>query len=167
LLTTSKPRKAPDADQDLCVPVVYPTKPQERLLEQTVETCRMLYNDCLAERRDVYASTGRSVTKVEQLRHVKEIKAANPYAKGVHSHILQVAVADLDKAFRNFFRRLKTGEKPGYPRFKGRGRFDSFGLKEYGNGFKIDGRRLRISRRNPQHYESSGKPTAGTPALLA
>ena len=121
---------------------LYPTKPQERLLEQTVETCRMLYNDCLAERRDIYASTGRSVTKVEQLRHVKEIKAANPYAKGVHSHILQVAVADLDKAFRNFFRRLKTGEKPGYPRFKGRGRFDSFGLKEYGNGFKIDGRRL-------------------------
>jgi putative transposase len=124
---------------------LYPTKSQKQLLEQTIETCRRLYNDCLAERRDVYESTGRSVTKVEQLRRVKEVKATNPYAKDVHSHILQVAVADLDKAFRNFFRRLKTGEKPGYPRFKARDRFDSFGLKEYGNGFRITGRRLKLS----------------------
>jgi putative transposase len=58
---------------------------------------------------------------------------------------LQVVVADLDKAFQNFFRRVKAGETPGYPRFKGRDRFDSFGLKEYGNGFKIDGRRLKVS----------------------
>jgi len=53
-------------------------------------------------------------------------------------------VADLDRAFRSFFRRVKAGEKPGYPRFKGRDRFDSFGLKEYGNGWKVDGRRLRL-----------------------
>jgi len=124
---------------------LYPTRSQKRLLEQTIETCRRLYNDCLAERRDVYESTGRTVTKVEQLRHVKEVKAANSYARDVHSHILQVAVADLDKSFRNFFRRVKTGEKPGYPRFKGRDRFDSFGLKEYGNGFRINGRRLKLS----------------------
>jgi len=58
---------------------------------------------------------------------------------------LQVAVTDLDKAFQAFFRRVKAGERPGYPRFKGNNRFDSFGFKEYGNGFKIDGRRLKIS----------------------
>ncbi|ANA41837.1 hypothetical protein A2G06_17015 (plasmid) [Geobacter anodireducens] len=50
---------------------LYPTKPQKRLLEQTVETCRRLYNDCLAERKESYEATGKSVTKVEQLRHVK------------------------------------------------------------------------------------------------
>lgn len=53
-------------------------------------------------------------------------------------------VDDVDRAFQAFFRRLKAGEKPGYPRFKGKSRFSSFGLKEYGNGFKIDGRRLRL-----------------------
>src|SRR5690606_24695501 len=68
-----------------------------------------------------------------------------PQARDVHSHVLQVAVADLDKAFQAFFRRVKAGEKPGYPRFKGKGWFDSFGLKEYGNGFSIDGRRLKLS----------------------
>jgi len=110
-----------------------------------METCRRLYNDCLAERRDVYESTSRTVTRVEQLRHVKEVKAADPHARGVHSHFLQVTVADLDKSFRNFFRRVKAGEKKGYPRFKGRDRFDSFALKEYGNGYRINGRRLKLS----------------------
>lgn len=124
---------------------LYPSKPQARLLEQTRETCRRFYNDLLAERKHTFEETGRTVGKTEQLRHVKERKAENPYAAGVHSHILQVVAADLDKAFQNFFRRVKAGETPGYPRFKGRHRFDSFGLKEYENGFKIDGRRLKVS----------------------
>jgi putative transposase len=75
---------------------------------------------------------------------VKEQKAINPYAKGIHSHVLQVVVTDLDKAFQAFFRRVKAGETPGYPRFRGRNRFASFGFKEYGNGFKVDGR-LKLS----------------------
>lgn len=62
----------------------------------------------------------------------------------MHSHVLQNVVQDLDKAFKAFFRRIKAGETPGYPRFKGKNRWKSFGFKEYGNGFKIDGRRLRL-----------------------
>ena len=73
------------------------------------------------------------------MRQVKPLKATNPYASGIHSHILQVVVDDLDKAFQAFFRRIKD------PRFKGRNRFHSFGLKEYGNGFRLDGRRLKLS----------------------
>ena len=124
---------------------LYPLKAQERLLEQTLETCRRWYNTCLAERKEVYEIEKRTVGKYAQLRKVKGWKTSDPYAAKVHSHILQVAVQDLDKAFQAFFRRVKDGKEPGYPRFKGRNRFDSFGLKEYGNGFKIDGRRLRIS----------------------
>ena len=124
---------------------LYPTKAQDSLLRNTIETCRRVYNDCLSERKLTFESTGKAITKYEQLRHVKDIKNTNPYAKGIHSHILQVAVGDLDGAFRNFFRRVKGGGgKPGYPRFKSRNRFNSFGLKEYGNGFKIDGRRLKV-----------------------
>jgi putative transposase len=124
---------------------LYPSKAQRRHLEETRETCRRFYNDCLAERKEAYEKDGTTIGKFAQLRHVKERKATNPYAAKVHSHILQVIVADLDKAFQHFFRRAKAGETPGYPRFKGRDRFDSFGLKEYGNGFKIDGRRLKVS----------------------
>jgi putative transposase len=124
---------------------LYPSKSQRRLLDSTLETCRRFYNDCLAERKEAYEQEKRTVSKVEQLRKVKTLKATSPYAANIHSHVLQVVVADLDKAFQNFFRRIQAGETPGYPRFKGRNRFDSFGLKEYGNGFRLDGRRLKLS----------------------
>lgn len=123
---------------------LYPSSSQQKRLETILETCRRFYNDLLAERRDAWTNERRSVSKTEQLRRVKELKASNPYAKDIHSHMLQVVVTDLDKAFQAFFRRVRRGENPGYPRFKGKNRFSSFGLKEYGNGFKIDGRRLRL-----------------------
>lgn len=124
---------------------LYPTKTQERRLAETLDVCRDWYNACLAERRDVYEAEGRTVSKFEQLAKVKDFRKSDPRAGQVHSHVVQVATTDLDKAFQAFFRRIKTGEKPGYPRFKGYNRFDSFGFKEYGNGFKIDGRRLKLT----------------------
>lgn len=124
---------------------LYPTASQRERLEETLETCRRFYNDCLGERKAVYETEGRTVGKAEQLRRVKVHKANNPFAAGVHSHVLQMVVADMDKAFQAFFRRVRAGETPGYPRFKPANRFRSFGLKEYGNGFKLDGRRLKLS----------------------
>ena len=41
-----------------------------------------------------------------------------------------------DKAFRAFFRRLQAGEKPGFPRFKGRHRFHSLEYR-HGDGCKL------------------------------
>ena len=98
---------------------LYPSRAQEHVLEQTLETCRRFYNACLAERKEAYEQRGESSGKFAQLREVKELKATNPYAVNIHSHILQVVVSDLDKAFQAFFRRIKLGEIPGYPRFKG------------------------------------------------
>ncbi len=124
---------------------LYPSKAQERKLAATRETCRRWYNDLLAERKTAYEERKETIGKYEQLRRVKDHKASNPWAAEVHSHVLQVVVADLDKAFQAFFRRVKAGQTAGYPRFRGRNRYDSFGFKEYANGFKIDGRRLRVS----------------------
>ena len=50
----------------------------------------------------------------------------------------------LDKAFKAFFRRVKAGEKPGYPRFKGKGRYDSITFPSYGDGCKLKGNRLYV-----------------------
>jgi putative transposase len=124
---------------------LYPTKAQERLMLSTLETCRRWYNECLAERKTAWEERRESIGKFAQLRKVKDIKRGNPFASPIHSHVLQIVVQDLDKAFQAFFRRLKSGETPGYPRFKSRDRFDSFGFKEYGNGFRLDGRRLKLS----------------------
>jgi putative transposase len=124
---------------------LYPSASQRRRLEAVRETCRRFYNTLLRQRRDAYELHGVAITKTEQLRQVKVEKATSPYAADIHSHILQNVVADLDKAFEAFFRRIKAGAKPGYPRFKPRQRFAGFGFKEYGNGFKLDGRRLKLS----------------------
>ena len=124
---------------------LYPSKSQQKTLTAIVETCRIFYNNCLAERKDAYEERKECIGKFDQLKKVKELKEKNPYAKNVHSHILQLVVTDLDKAFKAFFRRVKTGAKPGYPRFKGKNRFDSFGLKEYGNGFRVDKNKLKVS----------------------
>ncbi len=124
---------------------LYPSRTQARRLAAILETCRFFYNDCLAERKTAYQERGETVGKYAQLRQVKERKATNPWAKDVHSHVLQTVVQDLAKAFDAFFRRIKAGETPGYPRFKGRNRWHSFGFKEHGNGFRVDGRRLKLS----------------------
>ena len=115
---------------------LYPSKSQRGRLEAVRETCRHFYNDCRRERKEAYEERGETISKTVQLRKVKVEKATSPYALDIHSHILQNVVADLDKAFEAFFRRVKAGEHPGYPRFKVRNRFAGFGFKEYGNGFK-------------------------------
>src|SRR3954470_8964630 len=124
---------------------LFPSKSQAVRLGAVLETTRHFYNTCLRERKDAYEQRGETITRTVQLRKVKVEKATSPYALDIHSHILQNVVADLDKAFQAFFRRVKAGDDPGYPRFKGRNRFAGFGFKEYGNGFKVDGRRLKLS----------------------
>jgi len=109
---------------------LYPSQAQTRQMERILTTCRYFYNDLLAERKDAWEQRGETIGKTAQLRHVKERKATNLHAAPVHSHILQVVVADLDRAFQAFFRRMTAGETPGYPRFRGAHRWRSFGLKE-------------------------------------
>jgi putative transposase len=124
---------------------LYPTPAQERQLRLCLDAARNWYNMCVAERKYAWELEGRRVTKNDQLRLVKRYKAAFRQFKDVHSHILQVATAQCDAAFQHFFRRVKAGQKAGYPRFKGYYRFNSFGLKEYGNGFRLDGKRLKVT----------------------
>jgi putative transposase len=105
---------------------LYPTQPQARDLEGTLELCRHLYNAAIQERRDAYKKAGKSVGLKEQKSCLPEIRNELPEYKRVHSQVLQNVVERVDRAFRGFFRRVKEGKKPGYPRFKGRGRYDSF-----------------------------------------
>lgn len=144
---------------------LYPSKRQECDLFRILACARSFYNMCVSERKWTYELEKRSVTKNEQLRQIKHYRATFPQAKGVYNHIFQVAAQDCDKAFQAFFRRLRAGETPGYPRFKSSDRFRSFGLKEYGNGWKVVGRRLHISGvgRIPVRWH---RPMEGTPKTL-
>ncbi len=111
---------------------LYPTQPQRRDLDKTLMLCRQLYNAALQERRDAYKKAGRTVGFYEQKRYLPEIRAELPEYKHIHSQVLQNVIERVDEAFQGFFRRVKAGQKAGYPRFKGQGRYDAFTFPQAG-----------------------------------
>lgn len=111
---------------------------------QTLRECRSLYNHLLAERRDSYEQTGKSPSLYAQHMRYPQLKEANPVLREVHSQVLQNVAVRIDLAFKAFFRRLKAGEKPGYPRFRGANRYDSFTYPQ--SGFKVEGSRVFLSK---------------------
>src|SRR5690348_2151413 len=95
-----------------------PTRDQEAKLATTLETCRLLYNRALAERKEAWEQERRSVTFAAQCAALPAQKRENSYLPAVHSQVLQNVVRRLDRSFENYFRRVKIGERAGYPRFK-------------------------------------------------
>lgn len=105
---------------------LYPSKEQLPLLEQTLETCRRLYNDSLAERIQAWKIDSFSLTYYDQKADLPEKCKEDEFLASVHSQVRQNVVERLDKAFKSFFRRIREGKKPGFPRFRQFGRYDSF-----------------------------------------
>ncbi|GGP05790.1 transposase [Nonomuraea glycinis] len=116
-----------------------PTARQVAALAACLEDHRQLYNAALEHRRTAYAKAGVSVRYGEQSAELKHIRGDDPDGQGRWSFSSQQAtLRRLDKAFRAFFERVKTGRTPGYPRFKGRGRFDSVEWPKDGDGCRWD-----------------------------
>jgi putative transposase len=116
---------------------LYPTKRQEHTLLFVLRRCRHLYNSALEERKAYYQMRRKSLGYNQQADELAQIKEAFPAYQQIHSQVLQDVLRRLDKAFAAFFRRLKNGEKPGYPRFQGEGRYDSFTYPQ--SGFALAG----------------------------
>ena len=105
---------------------LYPTKQQKTTLDKTLEVCRVLYNHCLKQRRWAYKYYGISISYNEQQNDLPDLKTHVPEFSLVHSQVLQDVARRVDRAYQAFFRRVKAGEKPGFPRFRGKDRYDSF-----------------------------------------
>jgi len=150
---------------------IYPTKPQLGDLEEHLNRTRELYNAALQERRDAYRKAGKSINAFAQMRSLPEVKAVRPEYRRIHAHVLQGVITQLDRAFQGFFRRVKAGETPGYPRFKGKDRWDSFAFKQvwdnardnwFGPGKPIGTNRIRLPNigdvRIKWHRPLGGRP---------
>jgi len=113
--------------------------------EHRLEICRALYNLALDQRISVYKNYLKSISVYDQANQLPDLKKEFPEFKSVGSQVLQDVLERLDKAYKSFFRRVKQkGQKAGFPRFKGYGRYDSFTLKQA--GWKLEGRYLTITR---------------------
>jgi len=124
---------------------LYPNVNQSRELASVLETHRRLYNDALAQRKEAWEGEKRGVRFDDQYKHFAvlrnaQIKRHREGGEGPfwYASIAAVSMRDtlkrLDVAFQNFFRRVKTGQQPGYPRFRGRDRFDSIPFDNYNAG---------------------------------
>ena len=113
---------------------LYPTMQQVKVLDDTIETCRHLYNDSLGER-----SVDWDVNFGIQKQLLTLRKADNKYYKQVHSQVLQDVLLRLDKSYQAFFKKITK-----YPRFKRNEKYNSFTYPQYG-GFRIKDSRLVLS----------------------
>lgn len=144
---------------------IYPSNKQEIKLIQTLTTCRHLYNDSLAERRNQSKISklvsdlqlfpwGKSewINYYDQAGNLKRNKTK--YQKEIHSQVLQNVLKRVDKSFKNFFNGC------GYPRFQGRNRYNSFTYPQKGFEITYNGK-LKLSKISDlkliQHREIEGK----------
>lgn len=123
---------------------INPTKKQETLLQNTLEQCRRLYNHLLEQRRTSWEEEKKGLSLYDQINTFPVLKARVPELCEVHSQVLQNVAVRIDLAFKAFFRRIKQGVDPGYPRFRGYGRYDSFTFPQ--SGYRVNDKSVSISK---------------------
>lgn len=123
---------------------LFPNKAQTRKFSQTLDACRWTYNHFLEERKNAWDNEQKSISRYDQVNTLPILKKEHEFLQLPQSQVLQEVAVRLDLAFRAFFRRIKSGEKPGYPRFQGRYRYDSFTYPQ--SGFKLLDNTVQLSK---------------------
>lgn len=124
---------------------LFPSRAQTTRMNGQLALLCELYNAGLQERRDAYRLERKSIRYIDQQNQLPEIKEIRPELNEIHSQVLQDVLRRLDKAFQNFFRRVKERkEKAGFPRFRSRKRYDSFTYAQ--SGFALKDGKLHLSK---------------------
>jgi putative transposase len=123
-----------------------PTKAQISTLNRTFDICRKVYNNTLALRRDAWDYDQKSLTFFDTTKNLIEWKREFPELYTVNAQVLQNVQVRVDLAFKSFFRRVKSRETPGYPRFKSFGRYDSITYPQYGFSLNIQNQIVTASK---------------------
>ena len=120
-----------------------------------------MYNQTLAARRDAHEA-GAPLGLYDTQAFLPDWKAERPALKLVHSMVLQNVQVRVELAFQAFFRRVKAKDPAvGYPRFKSFGRYDSMTFPQYGNGVRLEGEKLILSKVGAVHVVLH-RPVDGT-----
>ena len=123
-----------------------PTKAIVAKFEQHLDLCRELYNAGLQERIGAWKEQRISISYQDQQNVLPDIKTVRDDLNSVYSQVLQDVLKRLDKTFKSFFNRVKRQEKAGFPRFKGKNRYDSFTFPQANGCFRLEGNSLFLSK---------------------
>ena len=126
---------------------IYPTKEQEVLIQKTFGCTRFVFNRYLAKRIEAYKSNKQTINYNACSADLTVLKKELVWLKEVDAVALQSSLKDLDFAYQNFFRRVKKGEKPGFPRFKSkRNNRKSYKTKQNGNTIQISDKHIKLPK---------------------
>lgn len=123
---------------------LFPTKSQVTRFKQTLESCRWVYNKALEVRKNNWVQEKKILSLYDTFNLLPVWRTEKHELEDVYVQVLRDACTRVDLAFKAFFRRVKAGEKNGYPRFKGYGRYDSFTYTQL--GFKLVTNQLKLSK---------------------
>jgi putative transposase len=136
-----------------------PTKKQARALQFHLDECRWLYNELLEQRKTSYLELKENLTRTQQYSFIPHLVQERPGLALIHSQVLQNVADRLDKSYKAFFRRVKSGGTPGFPRFKGYNQYNSFCFAQ--SGFSLVAGHVKLSKigvvRLKLHREIQGK----------
>lgn len=127
---------------------IYPNKAQEQLIQKTFGCVRFVYNHFLGDRIIAYKENGESRTFFQQNKMLTSFKQEYEWLKEPDKNALQIALRDLNAAYQNFFRRVKNGENPGFPKFKSK----KSDRKSYSTansnktGIRIEGNKIHLPK---------------------
>ncbi len=124
---------------------LYPTKAQACQLDDTRETCRLVYNSLVNDRKFQYETAKVSVGRYDQQAYLPVWKESHAELNAVYSQVLQDVVHRVSLAFDVFFDRVKKGETPGFPRLKGRGQYNSITYTQKAS-FKVGSSSIHLSK---------------------
>lgn len=142
-----------------------PTVAQRKALERTLSLCRALYNAAVAERRMLWQQRGVSLSYYDQKAELPSLTKALPEFTSVHSQMLQDVILRVERTYAAYFRRRASGDTPGYLRFQGEGRYQSFTYRQFGNGVFLETARLLLCKFGAITVRWS-RPLEGTPKTV-
>ena len=115
--------------------LLQPTARQARALEHLLGVQCEAYNAALEERREAW-KRGIRITRYEQFAQLKDLHEARPDFLQYGVTVARGTLTRLDRAFSAFFARVAAGQKPGFPRFRARRRFDCVSYEDV-TGWKL------------------------------
>jgi putative transposase len=125
---------------------LYPNATQREFFAKTFGCCRWAYNDALAYCQRQYEAGAPRLSAYDLMKRLTQLKAEYPWLADADSQALKQVCKDLDGAYKHFFRRVKNGETPGFPRFKSKHRGDATYTATAGAGIALEPRQLKLPK---------------------
>ena len=123
---------------------LYPTRPQAARLAFALDVTRQLYNALLQQRRDAYRLRGVGLRSKEQYVELTSLRREDARVRAVYRECEDAVLHRLELAFAAFFRRVRSGETPGFPRFKPAARWAQLEFPHGDRALRLTARQTRL-----------------------